>query len=316
MLIDRPERLMHRELLKPMTNVQEVKMRPCLFSGMGVVEEAKKLQTVVGRLARVADSDLKYRGNIPVVRPPRSMRLDLQPLDEMVVHLRVYLPFRHSRGDRELPRFSHEVVALGQHTLAHVRDVVECRSDDVVCREVSTTPFGADQSLKKAKAIYRSGFFYIESVFYNDGRHPSSHDISAQTREWALERGLPRMATARMESTRLCDLSVRLGYPYVYVHQGDCEHLVVFSVARLLHSDDNLCSAAYPFVAHVGHIKERYCNICNSHVAKWVTVDNEHCPYNPGYFCESCFFSFNYVDSQKVCDFRAYCIRSVCPPAK
>ena len=35
-----------------------------------------------------------------------------------------------------------------------------------------------------------------------------------------------------METTHFIDLTARLGQPYVYVHQGDCEHIVVLSDLR------------------------------------------------------------------------------------
>lgn len=37
-----------------------------------------------------------------------------------------------------------------------------------------------------------------------------------------------------MEGTRIDSLSVKFGYPWVYQHQGSCEHILVFSDARLI----------------------------------------------------------------------------------
>jgi len=36
----------------------------------------------------------------------------------------------------------------------------------------------------------------------------------------------------RMEDTKFSDLVVRVGAPYFYVHQGNCEHLIVVSDVR------------------------------------------------------------------------------------
>lgn len=37
--------------------------------------------------------------------------------------------------------------------------------------------------------------------------------------------------SAIMENTRVDSLALRFGFPWVYQHQGDCEHLLVFSDA-------------------------------------------------------------------------------------
>lgn len=35
-----------------------------------------------------------------------------------------------------------------------------------------------------------------------------------------------------MEDTRFIDLKVKVGFPYLYCHQGDCEHLVIITDVR------------------------------------------------------------------------------------
>lgn len=32
-----------------------------------------------------------------------------------------------------------------------------------------------------------------------------------------------------METTKFIDLSLKLGFPYLYTHLGDCEHLLIFT---------------------------------------------------------------------------------------
>ena len=43
----------------------------------------------------------------------------------------------------------------------------------------------------------------------------------------------PFQATS-MQGVRFQDLTIRLGQPYLYVHQGNCEHLLVFSDLRFV----------------------------------------------------------------------------------
>ncbi len=51
---------------------------------------------------------------------------------------------------------------------------------------------------------------------------------------WASNsnRGLGPYESESMEDKVFSDLSIRLGHPYLYKHQGDCEHLIVFTDVR------------------------------------------------------------------------------------
>jgi len=40
--------------------------------------------------------------------------------------------------------------------------------------------------------------------------------------------------------------------------------------------------------------------------SRWVTVGNEFVPHDPAFFCDHCFYSFNFVDGKKICNFTTY----------
>lgn len=63
---------------------------------------------------------------------------------------------------------------------------------------------------------------------------PRNNIFYRPIRKWAAQpgRSLGEMSTAKMENTLFIDLSVKLGQPYCYLHQGNCEHLVIFSDVR------------------------------------------------------------------------------------
>ena len=44
--------------------------------------------------------------------------------------------------------------------------------------------------------------------------------------------GLGLFTSKRMEDVVFEDLKVKLGYPYLYCHQGNCEHLLIFTDLR------------------------------------------------------------------------------------
>jgi len=56
--------------------------------------------------------------------------------------------------------------------------------------------------------------------------------------EWAKDSerystpGLGIFTSKNMEETTFADLNIRLGYPYLLCHQGDCEHILIFSDMR------------------------------------------------------------------------------------
>ena len=53
--------------------------------------------------------------------------------------------------------------------------------------------------------------------------------------DWANEENRPGVgpfSSTSIEDVRFDSLTVRLGQPYLYQHQGDCEHLIIFSDIR------------------------------------------------------------------------------------
>merc|ERR1719228_706656 len=157
--------------------------------------------------------------------------------------------------------------------------------------------------------VYKSGFIYIEGTFYNDTRDKSNIDYSQVIRKWAEDdpkRNIGPFSTAKMEDTKLSDLELRLGYPYVYQHQGNHEHLVSFIDIRLLAPSDPQSLADYPLLRSVGAQNSRYCMICQTCIAVWVTMDNQRVPEEPYFFCGLCYKNFNFVDKKRVGSFKEY----------
>lgn len=52
--------------------------------------------------------------------------------------------------------------------------------------------------------------------------------------EWANteDRGIGPYTTKSMEETTFFDLDLELGKSYLYMHQGDCEHIFIISDIR------------------------------------------------------------------------------------
>jgi len=207
-----------------------------------------------------------------------------------------------------------KVICLVLLQLTELRDLIKCPSDLVIAGEMSNNPKLTPKEaskMQKAKEMYRSGFIYVEGTFYNDMRWPECVDYSETIRNWVEKtpekRGIGPFKTAKMEETKIEDLTVKMGYPYVYVHQGEHEHLVSFVDARLMGVDDVQAPSAYPFERSVSSKQSTYCTACSVNIATWITTDNDRVPENPFFFCDECFHSFNYtLEGHKIGDFKAY----------
>ncbi|KAL7287430.1 hypothetical protein TKK_0018539 [Trichogramma kaykai] len=255
----------------------------------------------------------KYKSEKPICYEPHvpstSSVPRLIPNEDMLVIVRVYTPFtsRNKLSTGSLGKLSINLVVamLGSQTLDKLRDVISCVSDMAISTEMSAAPIRS-HATQMAKNVYKSGFFFIENTFYNDLRDPNNHDNSKVIRDWMKSRNFDSAKTAVMENTRIDSLVLKFGFPWVYQHQGDCEHLISFSNARLVNSSDELCTEVYPRILRIKPRPNRYCMTCGIYNVSWVTIDNNRLPHNPCLFCESCFRSYNYVKGKKIGSFSAY----------
>lgn len=74
--------------------------------------------------------------------------------------------------------------------------------------------------------------FFINDKFFIDSRYPGNIDYSDVIKKWAAGKNLDLNVTLSMETSSFNMIDLRLGYPYLYMHQGNCEHLIVFTDAR------------------------------------------------------------------------------------
>ncbi|XP_015604974.1 snRNA-activating protein complex subunit 3 isoform X2 [Cephus cinctus] len=242
-------------------------------------------------------NSIKYRSETYVQHDVAKSAGPLaKPGQDTLIYIRVYNPFMHRNTGVDKPQkisLNCVIVMLGFQTLDKLRDKISCISDLSVSTDVSKHPIR--KAGPSAKELYKSGFFYIEDTFYNDFRDPTNEDYSKVIRDWAETRNLGPFKTASMADVRVDSLSVRFGFPWVYQHQASCEHLIVFSDARLINFDDNLDVSSYPRIHRIRPRPSRYCMMCGVHAVRWITTNNDRLPHNPCFFCDTCFKSYNYV---------------------
>ncbi|CAK7337270.1 unnamed protein product [Dovyalis caffra] len=206
---------------------------------------------------------------------------------------------------------TQEFFVLGGQTLTEMRDKIYCLTDQV---------------MQKAGQHDPSGYFLVEDVFCNDLRDTSAIDYSEPIIDWlrnqkadALRKweciisgdlqqkqkavvgesttpSLPQLRRVNMQNTRFCDLRFRLGAGYLYCHQGDCKHTIVFRDMRLIHPDDLQNLAAYPIVSFQIKFRTQKCMVCRIYRAVKVTVDDKWAPDNPCYFCKDCYYLLHHSE--------------------
>uniref|UniRef100_A0A131Z271 snRNA-activating protein complex subunit 3 n=1 Tax=Rhipicephalus appendiculatus TaxID=34631 RepID=A0A131Z271_RHIAP len=247
--------------------------------------------------------------------PSKFQEEDRVPSNEVVLIVQVFKPIKMPVGMKKVrlgcQNFSFkiqvELAMLSCQELRSLREKITCISDAAIVGDFSENPDRISD--QRASELYKSGFFYIGNTFYNDMSDPSCRDYSKVIVEWAQNprREIGPFNVADMANTKISDLELRLGYPYVYVHQGYCEHLVVFSDMRMLHPHDSQCMSDYPMALKTFPCGKRvFCMLCHQSTAKWVTYENERVLSDPYFFCDVCFRSYNYTaDNKKIGKFRA-----------
>ncbi|XP_033871466.3 snRNA-activating protein complex subunit 3 [Acipenser ruthenus] len=224
---------------------------------------------------------------------------------EIVLTMNILYPVISHQYKESKPLQTIQV--LGSQKLTQLRDALCCVSDLQISGEFSNTPDLAVEHVSKDH--FKSAFFYFEGVIYNDMRYPECKDLSKTILEWveSRERGYDRFQTAKMEDTTFNDLHIKIGYPYLYCHQGDCEHVVVITDIRIIHQDDCLDKTVYPLLRKKHWILSRKCAVCKMYIARWVTNDDCFAPADPCFFCDLCFRMLHYdSDGNKLGEFLAY----------
>ncbi|GLG96754.1 Uncharacterized protein GBIM_03665 [Gryllus bimaculatus] len=236
---------------------------------------------------------------------------DLTVKKDVVITIRVHdTVYPVENYPKPAKPFSQEMMVLGSQSLTCLRDKIICTTDYRATHSETEKMIFEDEEERKnhlrAKDQFKSGLFFFEDTFYNDMRHPANIDYSKVIREWAERKKIGPLHEGSMAETKFEDLTIRFGYPYVYQHQGNCEHLIIFSDASLLHESDVCEKKRYPVVKSIGTKTNLSCMICHYYHARWITFGNERVPVDPCYFCDQCFKSYNYIGKEKIGKFKVY----------
>ncbi|KAK2954198.1 putative snRNA-activating protein complex subunit 3 [Blattamonas nauphoetae] len=210
---------------------------------------------------------------------PADMR-QIAP-NEVILTVSLYNPNKQLK--------QQEFHVLGSQVLTDLRDRLYCLADYLY----DTSPI-------------RPAFFLIENTFYNDSRSGQTQDYSEPIMRWLeqddrnLRPGLGAFATRPMEQTTFLDLNIKIGQPYLYVHQGNCEHTIVFSEARIISPDDVQDANLYPRHIFQAKIRRRKCKICDIFPARCVTYSDRMATDDPYFYCDHCYRPLHYTSDNRL----------------
>lgn len=195
--------------------------------------------------------------------------------------------YRAEKGSR-----SQEFEILGSQTLLDLRNSFYCLSDHNHIHE----PFES------------TSYFFIDNCFYERQLNGVSYvrpilNFIAQQRQAGGT--FPHRISFSPDvcpegmNVQLRDLSFRLGQPYLYCHQGTCEHVVIFKEIRFLDKDTVVDALQaderlFPRRTFQFKIRQRKCSICDVHVARNISYGDLLVDISPCFFCEDCFSKLHY----------------------
>ncbi|XP_019875130.2 snRNA-activating protein complex subunit 3 [Aethina tumida] len=247
-------------------------------------------------------STLKLSGTTPADKAK-----DIEPGSEYVLTIFVYKATHQKPYQKTWERLkcAQEFQALGSSLLIDVIEKIHCVTNDGLFLEVENTDIDLT-ALINAKKYYPSQYIFIDGVFYCDSRAPNAYEYPKEIAKWAADKGIGKLTMVPIENVKIDALKPRLGYPYVYLHQGDCEHLIVFADARLIHAGDALCREVYPNVTRFRRVANVMCLICTHVFAKWIVYGCDRLPQEKAFLCTECCNSYCYLDGKKIGKFKLY----------
>lgn len=162
----------------------------------------------------------------------------------------------------------------------------------------------------------------IEENFYVDYRSKRA-DISIEMRRWlntaeATQSKIGQRMKERAETdprfiafaphdqdtTRLDSLNIRLGFPYLFTHQGAIEQIIMFNDIRVVTKFDCQSISSYPFSLRSPKESLNKCCLCTEKIGTIETVGDELADDEPAFWCQDCFKMLHYdMDGVPVAEF-------------
>jgi hypothetical protein len=174
-------------------------------------------------------------------------------------------------------RCEMKMLVCGETLLTDLCDKITCPSslwtqqplapDEEIDFDIS---FGVGPSIQRSlyksitsnllQNIFRDRFLFIHDTFYVD---VAGEDSTKEIRKFLARKRdeIGSYESRDMQGVRISELTLRLGQPYLFQHQGNCEHLLIFSDLRLLNASDEQLPERYPIQVYDTRT-EILCRVC------------------------------------------------------
>ncbi|CAJ0562141.1 unnamed protein product, partial [Mesorhabditis spiculigera] len=186
-----------------------------------------------------------------------------------------------------------KLLVRGDTSLLDFRRRLACPCDMSVDMEPGKWFEAPDIQNKSHMLLYPSSFIFIHDTFYVDLDSKGTHDTSLEVRQF-MERDPKTYGHCKVKSidnVKFRDIKLRLGQPYLMMHCGDCEHLLIFHDLRTLTHSDEQDASKYPLVAFE-KAGDNYCMGCKRVLASMVVENCDLLPKSPSFLCRDCFKEF------------------------
>ncbi|CAL8087394.1 unnamed protein product [Orchesella dallaii] len=206
------------------------------------------------------------------------------------------------------PKLAYEMHMLGSQTVQDLISAIHCENDYVYLQDIPHPDQYVEDTRHYAKKKYPSSMILIHETVYSD-QSVSEMDYVSVINDWAKRPPQKNSGPFKRGNltTKLKDLELRFGFPYVYIHLGGCEHIFVFTKSRLLHLEDDHLIKSYPKIIGMTRFKNIYCRVDNEYLARWAVSGFKGCPENPMLLCSECVLMYCYDNRKRKCgDFKIY----------
>ncbi|CAH8465661.1 unnamed protein product [Schistosoma mattheei] len=233
--------------------------------------------------------DMSYRNSVD--ESPEATEV----IPDVFVTVLVYRPFSLPNIDpcaqsRQLV-ITQRLVLLSKQNLTVLREAIKCSQDKVWlgdCSEALDNP----ELRVSADKIYPSSYFFIEGTFYDDLRKTNSKSLGEEVIQWAKSKKELKtygpFTSLPMESVTLANLVICIGKPYFFVHQGNCEHMIIFSDIRLVDRDSCQTESLFPMLTGRCNVRVMHCFVCRRLASRWIVTEcGTILPVDPCPICDT-----------------------------
>mmetsp|Transcript_24794 Transcript_24794/g.27590 ORF Transcript_24794/g.27590 Transcript_24794/m.27590 type:complete len:382 (+) Transcript_24794:1060-2205(+) len=250
----------------------------------------------------------KDKKEVNYVSTHKPQGLPFKPIakDDLVISVAIYHPASSHKVQEHL--------VLGSTLLSELKDKIYCLSEHILKPHLSN-----------------GGFFFIEGTFYLDMREPDKpddisdsedsedeiddhgvrpsrkpldyseliikwmklHNSEENMRDYGV-RDVSEIKKKMIDKVQFLDLKFHVNKKYVYMHQGNCQHYMIFTEVRLFNDTDEQNANLYPIKIFQSKVRRRKCMVCKKLGARYVTYRDKLANTNQCFFCAQCYEQLHY----------------------